>query len=403
MGAPSAKSWLAVVGVASLAAMAAACGQARSGVVASHTSAVELGAATNAIEVVVPTPARYVQGSDGHVHLEYDLVITDVMSAPVTLVSLEVRSGDTTLLQLDTDALKAVTAPFLSAKPTLDVAPSASIVSLIDVILPTAKYGDVPRQVTNELTYSIADDAPFRTIIRSLTTAGPTIDVGRSDPVVVEAPLRSDGWLAFNACCTPNAHRSFLLSSAGSVHAIEMFAIDWVQLVDGQPNKGDGTALTDFYGFGQTVYSATDGKVVSVRNDQAEAPLNESGGGNETVNAPDDYGGNNVVVKISDHQYALYAHMKTGSVLPQVGDRVKAGDPIGQVGNSGNSTVPHLHFGIQETADAFASNSVPYVIKSYTVTGIAMIAADGTLTVRPVNLPQRKTLQLANDIVDFGD
>jgi hypothetical protein len=392
---------VSVLGVAALVAVAAACG--RDGAVGStSTTTVLLGEATTAIDVVVPTPPRYVRGTDGNIHLEYDLVTTDVMSAPVGLTSLVVTSGDTELARLDTDALKDVTFPFLSDTTTVEISSSTAVVSIIDVILPTDRYADVPKQVTNELTYTLADDAPFRTIIRTLTTAGPTADVARANPVVIESPLRNDGWLALNACCHPNSHRSFLLPTNGTVHAIETFAIDWVQFVDGQPAQGDGSQLSDFYGYGQTIHSAIDGKVVSVRNDLPDAPLN-SGGGNDTVKAPEDYGGNGVVVKINDHQYALYGHMIPGSVIPKVGDRVKAGDPIGKLGNSGNSTVPHLHFGMQETADAFAGNSVPYVIKSYTLTGRGTFSADGKLTVTPVNSAQKKTLPLTNDMVDFGE
>jgi hypothetical protein len=71
-----------------------------------------------------------------------------------------------------------------------------------------------------------------------------------------------------------------------------MFAIDWIRLVDGQPAKGDGSQLDDFYGRGETIYSATDGRVVQVRHDMPEAPLEQSGGGNDTVKASRDYGGN---------------------------------------------------------------------------------------------------------------
>jgi hypothetical protein len=232
------RNWLAVFGVASLVAIAAACGGDDDAGGATPTTTGELWEATTAIDVVVPTPPRYVRAADGRVHLEYDLVTTDVMSAPVSLTSLVVKDGDTELAHLDADALQAVTTQFLSPTPALDIAPSAAVVSIIDVILPTDSYADVPEQVTNELSYTIADDAPFRTIIRTETAAGPPIDVARYDPVVIERPLRGGGWLAFNGCCTPSAHRSFLLPSNGTLHAVEMFAIDWVQFVDGEPAKG---------------------------------------------------------------------------------------------------------------------------------------------------------------------
>ena len=74
----------------------------------------------------------------------------------------------------------------------------------------------------------------------------------------------------------------------------------------------------------------------------------------------------------------------------------------------GSSAAPataraHLHFGIQETADSFGSDSVPYVIDSYTLTGTATFSGDGELTVTPSDAPQEDTLPLANDIVDFGE
>ena len=90
--------------------------------------------------------------------------------------------------------------------------------------------------------------------------------------------------MPFNGCCTRSAHRSFLLSTNGVLHLVETFAIDWVLFIDGQPFQGDGSQLSDWYGYGETVYSATDG-VVHSRDDLPDAPLNDSGGGNEHFEA----------------------------------------------------------------------------------------------------------------------
>ncbi|NJN54673.1 MAG: M23 family metallopeptidase [Anaerolineae bacterium] len=54
---------------------------------------------------------------------------------------------------------------------------------------------------------------------------------------------------------------------------------------------------------------------------------------------------NAVYVQHGDGSIAWYAHMKNGSVTPkQVGQSVVAGEYLGVVGSSGNSTAPHLHF-----------------------------------------------------------
>jgi murein DD-endopeptidase MepM/ murein hydrolase activator NlpD len=68
---------------------------------------------------------------------------------------------------------------------------------------------------------------------------------------------------------------------------------------------------------------------------------------------PDDKGdlkqpaGNQVVIQIAEGRYVLLAHMKNGSVAVKEGDEVAIGDRVGALGNSGNSSMPHLHLQVQ--------------------------------------------------------
>jgi murein DD-endopeptidase MepM/ murein hydrolase activator NlpD len=60
--------------------------------------------------------------------------------------------------------------------------------------------------------------------------------------------------------------------------------------------------------------------------------------------------GNFVVLDIGDGFFVNYAHMEPNSVRVEPGDRVRMGDVLGLVGNTGNSVAPHLHLHVMDRA-----------------------------------------------------
>ncbi|MFI9052627.1 M23 family metallopeptidase [Streptomyces sp. NPDC053427] len=70
--------------------------------------------------------------------------------------------------------------------------------------------------------------------------------------------------------------------------------------------------------------------------------------------------GNHVILDLGDGTYALYAHVRRGSLTVRPGDRVRAGAPLGRCGNSGNSTEPHVHFQLMDAADPDTADGVPF-------------------------------------------
>ena len=60
--------------------------------------------------------------------------------------------------------------------------------------------------------------------------------------------------------------------------------------------------------------------------------------------------GNHVVVDHGDGVFAAYAHLRQGSPHVADGDRMQAGQPLAEVGNSGNTTEPHLHVQLMDRA-----------------------------------------------------
>lgn len=70
--------------------------------------------------------------------------------------------------------------------------------------------------------------------------------------------------------------------------------------------------------------------------------------------------GNSVVLDLGDGVYAVFAHLRRGSVRVAKGDRVRAGDVLGEVGNSGNSSEPHLHFHLMDRPGPLAATGLPF-------------------------------------------
>ena len=75
--------------------------------------------------------------------------------------------------------------------------------------------------------------------------------------------------------------------------------------------------------------------------------------------------GNHIVVDMGDGNFALYAHIKTGTVAVKIGDHVKTGDVLGHLGNTGNSSAPHLHFHVMDGPSPLASRGLPYEIEGF--------------------------------------
>lgn len=140
----------------------------------------------------------------------------------------------------------------------------------------------------------------------------------------------------------------------------EAFAFDIGMIAEGGLTwRGDGQKFTDYAVYGAPIRAAAEGEVVAVVNAESEDPAQFRRPG-ETVEAyfgriqewqaagmargPAFLAGNYIVIRHPWGEYSLYAHMKPATARVKVGQAVKAGDVIGEVGSSGSSTEPHLHF-----------------------------------------------------------
>jgi Peptidase family M23 len=356
---------------------------------------------TTAIAVRAVGPPRYVPADDGRTHLEYDLVITNGVPTDVTLKSVVARARGRKLLTLTGDDLAAHTHPLGGTDPTLTIPGASAVVTLVDLVLPGG--GEVPKHLGNVIHYAVAPN-PFNVGIGSHTVRAPRLPVERSKPIVIAPPVRGPGWVNSNGCCAPDfPHRSTFLPTNGRLLAIETFAIDWGRVRDGVLYRGGGTEVGNYVAYGAKVHSVADGKVVSAVDDRPEPPINNDPVA-PGVNNPAQFGGNSAVVKIAPGKYAVYAHLQPGSVRVKAGQRVRTGQAIGLLGNSGNSSQPHLHFSIQDGPKPLSSTSLPFVFDRFRFQGRASVGPTGLPEIVVSGKPhrERRAYPLIQSVSDFS-
>ena len=158
------------------------------------------------------------------------------------------------------------------------------------------------------------------------------------------------------------------------------FAIDFDSLgVNSRTYSGQGSKLTDYNDYGKDVMAAADGVVVEARNAAPESDSNLQQPGESKMayqarwqgqqNAMIQKGylelfGNYVVIRHEGGEFSTYAHLRTGSVRVKKDDVVKRGQVIGQLGHSGNSTSPHLHFQVADGPDPLYSRGIPVIFSN---------------------------------------
>ena len=222
--------------------------------------------------------------------------------------------------------------------------------------------GGAPERVTHRIAYTIETGSQLAPIVGSLEVNAPEVAVNRKPALVIRPPVKGNGWLATTACCKPNVHRDERIAIDGvRIETGETFAVDWVKVKNDRIFDGDGKRIEQYYGFGEDVLAVADGVVVSIHDGMTDQTPFVS----MVPKSKSDFGGNNVMEEIAPNVFAWYAHLRQGSLTVKVGDAVKAGAPIGKLGNTGPSEGPHLHLGLLDKPDPLTGRSLPFVLRQF--------------------------------------
>jgi hypothetical protein len=148
---------------------------------------------------------------------------------------------------------------------------------------------------------------------------------------------------------------------------------------EGKTHRGSGRRPEDYYAFGAPVCAPADGVVVAVQNRHRDCPW-------PGLLDPLAWSivGNYVLIRHEGGEYSLLAHLKRGSVRVRPGQWVRAGEVVGECGNSGHSTEPHLHFQFLDRPNVFLGLSLPIPFS-----GFLRKKEDGALERVPLGFPVR--------------
>jgi hypothetical protein len=175
----------------------------------------------------------------------------------------------------------------------------------------------------------------------------------------------------------------------GVTYAIDFVAVDargrsapwrWRSLVGSEPPEG-------FVGFGAPILAPAAGTVVIAHDGEPDHQARRSqlalipyalGQAQRVRQGMAAIAGNHVVIALSpEGPYVAVVHLRQGSVRARVGDLVESRIPVGECGNSGNSTEPHVHVQVTDSTDWATARGLPLAFRGVGPDGAPGVPPEG--------------------------
>lgn len=309
---------------------------------------------------VAPIP---LPSTDG-INLAYELEITTPDRSPVIAESIEVIDAATGRVVYTPEAQvwQKTWQPASNPPPTAGERMNGTLklsvprISLWFKVRPDA----VPDRLVHRLTLNRSASG-----LPPLTVTGGAVTVRKDlKPVVIGPPVKGSGWVVMETTL-PTTHHFLMPVTINNVTTVDQrYAQDWFYIdpVNGSAAAGNATLARNFLGYGKELLAVADGTVVQVRDGVPE---------NEIIYHKIPFAfetgtGNTVIIGIGNDTYAGYCHIVPGSIRVKAGDRVKEGDVIALLGNTGQSDIPHLHFEVVKGRPAIiGGEGYPFVFREY--------------------------------------
>jgi murein DD-endopeptidase len=323
-------------------------------------------------ELHVPYPPAAVRIA-GKSHLVYELHLTNLRSVDIELTS----AGDLRETRLVGAGKRAV-------------------------IYFWQPFDTVPQEVSHRIEYDvIRSTGRERAVAQSASWK-----VALASPLVLGPPLRGDRWVALYDPAAEFGHRRVLYTLDGRARIPGRFAIDWMKLgPDDRFAKGDESRIANWHGYGAEVLAVADATVAEAHDDIEEFPTIAQSTGPVPLERAS---GNYVVLDLGNGRFGFYEHLRPRSIRVKAGERVRRGEVIAQLGNTGSSSSgPHLHFHVADAPATLAAEGLPFVLSGFEMQGVfaSMEAVGSGAAPEPIpeGLAPRRTDErpVANSVVKF--
>lgn len=218
---------------------------------------------------------------------------------------------------------------------------------------------------------SYAATAPFIVLFFALALVRPR-HRDADDPVEVACPVRGTWTVVHSPASAVPSHG---VRGYGQSHAIDLVRPRPEGTTPGYPLLAGFERPQTFASFGEPIHAVADGVVVRVvdgRRDHLSRTSWLAFAYMMVIDGLRDFGGapavvgNHVVIDHGSDVYSLYAHVRRGSATVAAGDRVAEGQVVGRIGNSGNTSEPHLHFQLMDRPRPLQAAGLPMRFRGIT-------------------------------------